>query len=49
MYTTKRYQATIPVSDYLRDYVDIPTFLECCKKCHNYETKWSCPDRKSVV
>ena len=43
MYTTKRYQATIPVSDYLREYVDIPTFLECCKKCHNYETKWSCP------
>ena len=29
MYTTKRYQATIPVSDYLREYVDIPTFLKC--------------------
>lgn len=43
MYTTKRYNATIPVSDYLEGYVDVDTFLECCKACPNYDGKWSCP------
>lgn len=43
MYTTKRYEATIPVSDYLKGYVDVDTFLECCKACPNYDSKWSCP------
>lgn len=43
MYTTKRYTATIPVSDYLDGYVDVDTFLECCRACPNYDGKWSCP------
>ena len=43
MYTTQRYTSTIPVDEYLEKYVDIPTFLECCKACPNYDTKWSCP------
>ncbi len=43
MYTTKRYEATIPVSDYLEGYVDVDTFLECCRACPNYDGKWSCP------
>ena len=33
----------IAVSDYVRDYVDVPRFLECCRACHNYSSKWSCP------
>lgn len=33
----------IAVSDYVRDYVDVPRFLECCKACPNYGVKWSCP------
>lgn len=43
MYTTKRYGASVPVSDYLEGYVDVDTFLECCKACPNYDSKWSCP------
>lgn len=23
--------------------VDVPTFLECCRACGNYESVWSCP------
>ncbi len=33
----------IAVKDYVRDYVDVPRFLECCRACHNYSSKWSCP------
>ena len=33
----------IAISDYVRDYVDVPRFLECCKACPNYGVKWSCP------
>lgn len=42
-YETKRYQAVISVEDYLKDYVDVPVFLECCKQCGNYGRLWSCP------
>lgn len=40
---TKTIKATVSVADFLRDYVDIPRFLECCKACPNYNTRWSCP------
>lgn len=43
MYTVKRHTASISVNDYLDKYVDIPTFLECCKKCPYYDHVWSCP------
>lgn len=43
MYTTERYTATISVDEYFEKYVDIPTFLECCKACPNYDKTWSCP------
>ncbi|MDD3338130.1 MAG: DUF2284 domain-containing protein [Lachnospiraceae bacterium] len=43
MYTTKRYTASISIDEYLENYVDIPTFLECCKACPNYNQIWSCP------
>ena len=44
IYTTKMYQKSISVTDYLEEYVDVPTFLECCKACNNYNQLWSCPD-----
>lgn len=43
MYRTERYYAAIPVADYLEGYVDVDTFLECCKACPSYDHKWSCP------
>ena len=43
MYSTKRFEATIPVAEYLEHYVDVNTFLECCRACPNYDAIWSCP------
>ena len=37
------YTNTIDVEDYIRDYVNVEEFLEYCKKCRNYDKKWSCP------
>lgn len=42
-YTVERYEADVPVEEYVEACVDVPTFLECCKQCGNYETVWSCP------
>lgn len=42
-YTLEKLQAEISVNDYLRDYVNVEEFLECCKECPNYATVWSCP------
>lgn len=42
-YTTKRYTAEISVAEYIDKYVNVEEFIECCKECHNYEKKWSCP------
>lgn len=43
MYTTTRHETTIPVPEFLERFVDIPTFLEACKACPNYNNIWSCP------
>ena len=43
MYTTERYEASVSVEEYLEGYVDVETFLECCKKCPHYGKSWSCP------
>ena len=43
MYKTQRYQAEIPVKEYLERYVDVETFLESCRACPNYGKLWSCP------
>ncbi len=43
MYTISRHEAEISVEDYLRDYVDIPTFEKACAACPNYNKTWSCP------
>ena len=41
--TIQYYETEIPVKEYVKDYVDIPTFLSACKTCPNYGTVWSCP------
>lgn len=43
MYTTTKTEATISVPEYVEKYVDVPTFLEACKACPNYDRVWSCP------
>lgn len=43
-YTTKRIEKSIPVADFLKDYVDIQKFLKFCKNCENYNKVWSCPE-----
>jgi len=43
MYTLDYYHASVPVSEYLDKYVDVPAFLEACKACPNYGRIWSCP------
>lgn len=42
-YTTERYEATVPVEEYVEQCVDVPEFLEYCRQCDNYERLWSCP------
>ncbi|HJD13284.1 MAG TPA: DUF2284 domain-containing protein [Candidatus Ruminococcus avistercoris] len=43
MYTTTRHEASISVPEYVENYVDVPTFLEACKACPNYDRVWACP------
>ena len=43
MYHTTRYEDQISVSDFLKNYVDVPTFLGACKACPNYGRYWCCP------
>lgn len=32
-----------PVSDFLKNCVDVPRFLACCGECPNFGRRWSCP------
>ena len=32
-----------PVSDFVKNCVDVPRFLACCRECPNYDRRWSCP------
>lgn len=42
-YSIKRFEAEIDIETYVKDYVDVETFMECCKACPNYNKVWSCP------
>ena len=33
----------IPTEVFIRDFVDIPRFRECCSKCPGYGKRWACP------
>ena len=43
MYRLERFEERILVKDYIKDYVNVDEFLECCKRCPNYDKVWSCP------
>ena len=43
LYTLKRFEAEADVKTYVRDFVDVGGFLECCKACPSYNNVWSCP------
>ena len=34
---------SVTTEEYVRDYVNVEEFLEMCKACENYGSKWSCP------
>lgn len=42
-YQITRHTAAISVSEYIDGFVDVETFLEACRACHNYDKRWSCP------
>ena len=42
-YETERYENTVTIDEYLETCVDVPQFLEYCRRCTNYEKVWSCP------
>ena len=39
----ENFQAEIPVEEYMKECVDVATFLEFCKECSNYGKLWCCP------
>ncbi len=41
---TERFEAEVPVKEYLETCVDVPTFAEYCRACPNYNKTWSCPE-----
>lgn len=43
MITTRRFEAEIPVSEYLEKYVDLDGFKEKCDACEKNGKFWSCP------
>ena len=43
MYSIKNYYTELSIPEYLEKYVDVPTFLDACKHCPNYDKVWSCP------
>ncbi len=42
-YRAEPLENRISVEEYVRDFVDVPRFLACCRACPNYTVKWSCP------
>ena len=43
MYTCTTLERTVPLSEFIRDLVDVPRFLGCCQDCPHYGQVWSCP------
>lgn len=42
-YSIKEIQIEVAGEEYIRECVDIPRFLECCRACPGYGGRWSCP------
>lgn len=43
LYTVERREAEVSVTDYLREFVDVPKFLGFCQECENFGRRWACP------
>ena len=43
-YTIEVKTAKVPVSEYVRECIDVEMFLAFCKACPNYNKRWCCPD-----
>ena len=43
MYQTKMYQQEVPMAEFIAKYRDADKFMEYCRACPNYNTRWSCP------
>lgn len=41
--SVERNYKVITTADYLKDFVEVERFVECCKMCPNYGAKWGCP------
>lgn len=41
--TIERDYKTVETKDFIKDYVDVERFIECCKLCPNFGNKWGCP------
>ena len=39
----ENFQTDIPIEEYLKECIDVATFLEYCKECSNYGKLWCCP------
>lgn len=42
-YTTRRFEVSLPVSEYLERYRRSDYFLQLCKQCGNYARRYGCP------
>ena len=43
LYTSEILTRTVPLSEFMRDLVDVPRFLGYCRDCPNFGQYWSCP------
>lgn len=43
LYTLEIYEQKLPVQQLISDFQDRERFMQFCKECVNYETRWSCP------
>ncbi len=43
LYSCETLTRTVPLSDILRDLLDVPRFLGYCQDCPHYGQFWSCP------
>lgn len=42
-YTFEDFTVSISTDEYIRRFRDADRFIECCRKCPNYNRNWACP------
>lgn len=43
-YVIREEHRSIRTEDYVRDFVDVPKFLEFCRACPRHDQTWACPE-----